>query len=726
MYWKGLGNALGEGLGQGVGNFIQTQNTLQQQEEQRQQRELDNSIRQRQLDEQVRQFDANLKFNRDNQVFQYLNDRRTQVAKLLSEGGYTPDEYRQAKEGLQATDKLLGKIVRGEELAADELTSYDQLLEGLGGLTAVGAGTLGADAAQSRGYQLTGQQQANTLTGQQIDYNADTYSDRIAQPGLQNKATRTATEGQQINNQVQRLNLDEMAQTSGSRVGRLIAENKAGEARAWMLADLVKLEGEAAKAEYLGRIADQGAIGMGIVQSMLDDGMIPESVAEAFKQRMQNRDTRDNAATRQAAATADITEADRDYAQAILQPKIDVFRSNADLEIKLNAAKEGLIPEMTAAQRAGYLGQIAELGVAGIPILNGLEAEKIISSAEAAGARIYAERASNRQRAELTSTQGAARTSTVQANVQEKTQGAQIRMANTQADRAAAELDFFRKSSPLQIQSLQTANAMATEQLGAYRDQRPYNLQALKTAVAQAELELKNARNLSPLQLATAQMNLRQLQSSVRVLEQTEGYQVGNARVGYELNAAQLNQVRQTAASTISRINAENKLGSATAAAQQGLLQFSVPAQQNAYLAEIASSGMMGLQTIREMRGRGAISAAMENRATQAARQAQMMRDDQVGTSRTNYMLLGMQAKEAISQANGNGVTDKKSMLQALDGMRKINAQNLSAARANYKMVAQRYLPNAQILADKWDPGAYTTAVGNANLTPEQKDSTLR
>ncbi|MDO4264092.1 MAG: hypothetical protein Q4C67_07830, partial [Deinococcus sp.] len=180
-------------------------------------------------------------------------------------------------------------------------------------------------------------------------------------------------------------------------------------------------------------------------------------------------------------------------------------------------------------------------------------------------------------------------------------------------------------------------------------------------------------------------------------------------------------KVRETIRGEINAINATNNLTVATAAAEKAILPFKEAQQKQEALNAIASSGFMGMESLRALHAAGKITTAQYNRATQAARQAQRMQNNQVGMSDLEYLTASQQASAALNQQNGNTVTDKKSMMTALTEMRKINSQNLRSAQSNFRMVASRYLPNAKILADRWDPKAYTTAVGNANLTPEQK-----
>ena len=71
---------------------------------------------------------------------------------------------------------------------------------------------------------------------------------------------------------------------------------------------------------------------------------------------------------------------------------------------------------------------------------------------------------------------------------------------------------------------------------------------------------------------------------------------------------------------------------------------------------------------------------------------------------------------------NGNTVTDKKTLLGALDSMRKINADERRLAATNLQNTMRRLLPNAKFSIDKYDPKSFTTLVGSASgLTAEQR-----
>lgn len=657
MYWKGLGNSLGEALGGLTTNYVQTQNTLQQQEQERAQREADNAFRQQQHAEAVRQFDTNLKFQRDNQTFQYLNSRRSQVAELLQNGGYAPGslEYERAKAALQNTDKLLGKVVRGTELGQDEMGQYDAMLDSLGGLTAIGASALGTDAERAREQGLTRGDLTNAGLAVDVTVAQATQDDKIASSGLAVEGQRldNAGKGSQntilaadadvatrttdarvttVNNQAAQsgvnleLSQEELGKikaTSASTINAINSTNDLNVARNAIYKGLLNYEGAARQAEYLGSISAQGGIGAALVQQMVDSGDLPPAVAEAVKTR---------------AGRVDTTE----------QAQADTAKANA-------------------------------------------------------------------------------RTATVGAEVAENTKDAQIATIKTQADAAAFSLDRARQMLPMELDSARIAVDMATEQLGAFREQRPYNLAALKTQVARAEFDLQHAQNLAPYQIEQAQLGIRELQSTIRVMEATEGAQITTANANAvsaqgqaELTTLQVQQVTATAASTIERINAENKLSTATAIAGQGLVDFQAGAQRVEYLARIASSGFMGIESIKKLQAQGKITAAEANRAIQAARQQQMLTNNAVGTSNTQYQMLQREAAKQVA-ADGNQVNDPKAMQQSLTEMRKINSENLRAAQANYKTVMARYFPNAKISADKWDPAQYQTLIGNANLTPEQR-----
>ena len=734
MIWRGLGNTLGEGLGQASQNFVETQNTLQQQDEQRQQREQDNAFRQAQLTEQQRQFDQNFKFQRDNTVFSYLNDRRGQVAKLLSEGGFTPGtlEHGRVTEGLKATDKLLGKVVRGEELAPDELEQYDSLLEGLGGLTAVGAGTIGQDLANDRSLTLQGKSSQNQITAANAAVAAGTALDVIEQAGLKTDAMRLGNEGQEQQNrtlttqaniaertedaQVQQqqnqaglsaVQLRVATETADSSVKNINATNDLSTARAEIYKGMVGLEGAAQQAEYLGQISAQGGIGAALVQQMVDKDELPAAVGQAVKDRAARVDTRDKAQTDILEDQAAITDTDRQYAEAVLQPRIAVFKSDASLKQKLNTAREGLIPLETAGQRAAYLNGIAQTGAAGAAVIDGLAASNTITPAEAAGARKTAENVSLRDNAETTTAKEGAKQAQYQTQLTSfEVQKVQQTLVST-IGRINAENDLGRKTAI-------AAQGLVGLQAGAQRAEYLAAIAATGDTGATIINGLVQSGAITPSQGQAALAAARDGQTLL-----TNGVTQSNNQT--TLSTMDVLKVRETIRGEIAAINASNSLTVATAQAEKAILPFKEAQQKQEALNAIASSGFMGLETLRGLHASGKISTAQFNRATQAARQAQRIQNNTVGMSDLEYLTASQQASAALNQQNGNDVTDKKSMLTALTEMRKINSQNLRTAQSNFRMVASRYLPNAKILADRWDPKAYITAVGNANLTPEQR-----
>ncbi|MDO4264624.1 MAG: hypothetical protein Q4C67_10545, partial [Deinococcus sp.] len=604
MFWKGLGNTLGEGLGQASQKFVETQNTLQQQDEQRQQREADNAFKQAQLAEQQRQFDKNFKFQRDNTVFSYLNDRRGQVAKLLSEGGFTPGtlEHGRATEGLKATDKLLGKVVRGEDLAPDELEQYDALLEGLGGLTAVGAGTIGQDLANDRSLTLQGKSSTNQITAANATVAAGTVGDVIEQAGLKTENMALGNEAQAQQNRtlttqanvgertedalVQQqqnqaglsgVQLDVARRTAESSVKSINATNDLSAARAEIYTGMVGLEGAAQQAEYLGQISAQGGIGAALVQQMVDKNELPAALGQAVKDRAARVDTRDKAQTDILEDQAAITDTDRQYAEAVLQPRISVFKSDASLKEKLNAAREGLIPLETAGQRAAYLNGIAQTGPAGAAIIDGLAASNTITAGEAAGAKQTAQNVGTRDtNATTVSTEQAAQAGYQTSLLAAEEQKVRETLTSTIA-RINAENDLGKKTAIAQQglvglaagaqQAEYLAGIAATGNVGATIINGLVQSGAITATQGQAAIQA--ARNGQTL------LNNGVTQSNYQT--ESMGYQT-------QLTRMEVQRVQQTLTSTIGRINAENDLGKKTAIAAQGLVGLQAGAQRSELL----------------------------------------------------------------------------------------------------------------------------------------------
>lgn len=723
MPWMTLGDALGYGLAQGVNNFVSTNNQFEQQRQQQANILVDQQYRQAQADEQRRQFESQQRQARDTQTFQWLNGQQQQLTQILAKGGFAKGspEYQAAETALKETNKLMGKVVKGQDLTPEEQQGYDALLGNVGAITgqgaaviggrvterenadlgAVTAGTVATTDANTRANELHPFSVAragleNTALGQQNAENAaltpfrvniarvqSEYAEPLADAGLRQA---TATAG------LSELELGKVNATLDSTIKLINDKNDFDSAYLGVQKGLLKLTGAAMQSDYLSKIAATGGVGAQVVKKLVADGELDPDVAQAVTTQASRVETTEDTKLAILKDQAAITDNDRQYSDKILKNRIDLFNGNADLQIKTDAAELDLLKFKTPAQRAAYLDGIAKTGAGGQAILDGLVKAGVIDQPTADG---FKKTAANTQTVQDAGAQGAA----------------------TAADTAAFNLESARTLFPVQLKSAQTALETAQQALNEARAGQPLRIDLLRTQVATLKQDLSQNAQLFGPKLAQAQAVVRQLESEIRVLEGTEGARISLA--GSQADAAAAGATSAQAQAQVDVATIPAMVASRNLAPQQAQAALNAQLLENRF-ADTTFGARVKAVNLNNSTATQQLLALKQQYSQNAAKFPAELKylNAQIAVQEAN-------AKESAARAidaTGNGVTDKKSMLQALDSMRKINADERRIASTNFQNTVRRLMPNARFSVDKYDAKNFTAMVSStANLTPEQR-----
>lgn len=715
-YWRGPGSEIGEGLAAFVQQFIGTQNTLKQQDEQRAQRDLDNAFRQQQAEEQRRQFDAQSKQGRDSQAFSWLSGQQQALTNILAKGGYAKGspEYSAAEQGLRQTNGLMRRVINGEQLSPDDLEAYDTLMGNVGAVIGQGAVNIGGREVARDDAQLAATQAGTAAT---VDANSRANEEqpfRIEGMGYQNRSLAAGatvaegTSGAQIADAGNRAALSGVqarvaGETAGSTITATNATNNAVPESVALDLDLKRfnLGDLRAKAPlvYEGmRLSNETA------QQALDFNTEanPERLTAV---RQQNEQTR-----QQIDQSADLFPWQR-----------DVLKADLDLrEVQVEIA-EGTKGGTIDGQNSQNWQVVAQ---AGNPALfDRYVKDGLMTPQQAAPYKRLAEAVARQRAAQVTAAEAGATTAQSQARVQTQTEGAQVRTANAQAtgaevgvERERFDLNAARQLFPVQLASARTALESAQQQLNEAREGRPYRMDLLRANVATAEQALtQNAQLFGP-QLAAAQLQVQRLRTEVSVLEQTApatvrtaNAQASTAESGATSAAAQARVDVATIPAQIAARNLAPQQAQAALNAQLAENRFA-DATFTARVRQVDLTTSQGLQQLLSMK--------------QAYSQNAAKFKPELAYLNAQTAVMQAQAQKAVSEnvSTSGGVTDKKTVLTSLDAMRKINADERRIASTNLQNVAQRLMPNAKFSIDKYDPKSFTTLVASTgNLTPEQK-----
>lgn len=665
-FTRGIGAELGTGLAELAKNLIGTQNTLEQQAQARRQQELDNTFRQQQATEQTRQFDANFNYRRDSDAYQHLDAQRLDVLKALQSGAFDKDPLmkKRAIELLGQNNKYLKMIEQGKVPSQEDTLAYDAFYQDFAQVSGMGAANLGERTARQAELEQQGQQLRNDAQdAQNTEFRVTSpYRQEVLQ--VQSKyAEPNAQAGLRlVQNQVALSDAERerVTQTLDGTVSLINAKNDYDTSYVTVQKKLLGLNGATMQAEFLNKLASTGGIGAQVVQGLLDSGDLSPEVADAVTVKAGRVESGEAAQFQILLDQAAITADDRAKSNATLEASIELFNSDADLRIKTNAAAGDLLDLKKEGEKGAYLEGLAKLGAAGQAILDGLKDRGIITTQQAAA---FKAKAGNAQRIEVAGVVGA---------------------------EAAAEANVFsleraKALFPIELRSAQTALDTANFQLQLAREKKPYDLQILKAQVTALNQEIdQNAALFGP-RLAQAKLQVQQLASEVRVLEGTEGARIEAGNLVPQVTQAQLDaQLR------------ENRFADATFGARVQAINLNNQTATQQLLAMKQQYSQNAAKFPAELKYLDAQIAVMQANAKQAA--------------------------AAALDANGNGVTDRKSMLQALDSMRKINADDRRITSTNLQNTVKRLIPNAKFSVDKYDPKSFTALVATAStLTPDQR-----
>lgn len=783
-----LGEALAYGLAGGVNGFIQTNNTFEQQRQQQANVLADQQFRQAQADEQRRQFEAQQRQARDTQTFQWLNSQQQQLTQILQKGGFAKGsaEYQAAEHALKETNKLMGKVVKGDELTAEEQQGYDTLLGNVGAITGQGAAVLGERAAaqddaalkatttqtaavegqtrradELQPFTVAGAGLQNRAAASQVAVAEGTQGAQIARAGLENQGLTLSNEGRALANTAQGQQNAEFAATSPYRqnilkvqsdtaapmaAAQLAAAEIGVDTARWQLGDM-KTKAPAVYESL--RLANAGA------QQALDFNaeMQPERMTAL---RQQNEQTR---------VAIDQSKELFPWQKRALIADVNVKEAQADI---VQATKAGTIARTDAENYSALAQQVRDPAA-----FDELVADGVMTAEQAKPFKALAGYYRDSARAELDRTKAVARTAQSQTRVQERTEGAQVSTAQSQAslagtqagvaartadaavqtaqanaraatadanvaegtvnsrvalsgaqaegaqvanDAARFNLQSAKQLFPIQLKSAQTALDSAQQQLSEARAGQPYRIDILRANVATLQQELRqNAQMFGP-KLQAAQLQVQQLASEVRVLEGTEGARISTAGSQAQTAAAQATSAgaqAQVDAATITTMIAARQVS-----VQQARASLAAQLTENRFADATFADRVKGAN-IQTQQGVQQLLAMRQQYSQNAAKFPAELKhlNAQVAVAEA-------QAREIAAQqvgANG-GVTDKKSMLTALDAMRKINADERRLAATNLQNTVKRLIPNARFSVDKYDPKSFMAMVGStAGLTPDQK-----
>lgn len=662
-YWRGAGSEIGQGFAQLATNLIGTTNALRQQQLAEQQQQADNAFRQQQANEQVRQFDAQAKQARDSQTYQYLAGQGQQLTQVLAKGGYAKGspEFSAAQQGLAEIAKLQRRVLSGETLTQDDLTAFDSLIGNVGAVLGFGAQNIGDRAATAENTAIAAQQAGTTATVDANNRANEMQPFSVAGAGYQNRAQAVAA------------NVAEG--TRAAQIARPALENAALgvqlDTARFQLSDLQTKAPLVYEGMRLSNSTAQQALDFNTAAN-------PERLASM---RLTNEQTRQAI----------------DQSGELFPYQKDLLRANLDLqEIQVQIAEGTKTGEIDGKNSQNW----QTVAQAGNPALfDKYVKDGVMTEQQAAPYKRLAEAIARQRAAQVSAAESQATTAGVQARVQTGTEGAQISAAQSGAQEAASNAALaasnVRVAQGTETSRINTAASGATQA-------------AADAAVAQGTVTPRiNAAN-SAAQTAAA---------DAAVAAGTVGPRISAAQSGASTAAAQATSAQAQAQVDVATIPAQ--IAARQLAPQQAQAALDAQLLENRFSSTTFADRVraVNLQTSQGLQQLLAMKQQYSQNTTKFPAELQYL-NAQIEVTRAN-------AKEAAARvlaADGNGVTDKKTMVASLTQMRIINSQDVRTAQANLRNLTQRYLPNAKFSVDKYDSKSFTTLIASAsNLSPEQQ-----
>lgn len=744
-YYSGLGNELGAGLGDFAKQLLGTQNTLQQQAQQKAEQDRQYALQQQQAAEQTRQYDASAKQARDSQAFQWLNGQQQQLTTILAKGGFAKGsaEYVAAEHALQDTNKLMRRVLNGETLPPEDMQQYDTVLGNVAAITGQGAANVGdrVVAQDTASLNQTVAQTGATVAGTTATVDANARANEmqpfsVASAGLQNRQQSVAT-------QVAEKYADPQAaaQLAGTQAGARTAAVGANVAEATQ-GDQITQAGLQTQAAQIG--VDTARWQLGDLQAkapLVYDGMrlSNEGAQQALDFNTAANPERLDALHQQ----NEQTRQQIDQNAELFPWQKDLLKSQLDMsEIQVEVA-EGTKAGTIDGTNAQHWTTIAQ---AGNPALfDKYVKDGTMTAQQAAPWKRYAEAVARQRDATVTAAEAQATSAKVGAAVDVATQGdrisaahsaargaaadaavaegtvtPRIALAGTQAESARFDLTRAKALFPVELKSAQTALDTANFQLNLAKEKKPFDLQLLKAQVASLQQDISQKGQLFPSTLAAAKLQVDQLASEVRVLEGTESgrIQAGNAAG----RAAEAQATSAQAAATVDVATIPAAIASRNLAPQQAQAALTAQLNENKFADKTFAARVQAL----DLSNSTGLQQLLTMKQQYSQNAAKFPEELKYLTAQTAVM--NAQAKEAAAKAldsNGNGVTDRKTMITALTQMRMINGQNLRGAQSNLKTLIQRYIPNARFSVDKYDSKSFTTLVASQSSLPPEVQQQL-
>jgi hypothetical protein len=705
--WQTLGDALGQGLASGVNNYISTTNTYDQQRQAQANVALDQQYRQQQADEQRRQFEAQQRQSRDTQTFQWLNGQQQQLTGILAKGGFAKEsaEYKAAEAALKETNRLMGKVVKGGDLTPEEQQGYDTLLGNVGAITAQGAATIGGRVTASEDAGLAATTTQTTAVGDANRRANDLQPGNLTAQGLQNEA--------------QGLQNTEFAVTSPYRQNVARVQSEYAEPNAAAGLNLATAQGRTATAQAnvaegtqdatiaraglendaLGVQLDTARWQLGDLQTkapLVYEGLRLSNAgaqqALDFNSEMQpERMTALRQTNEQTRQTIDQSAELFPWQKRALTAQVNVQEAQADI---VQATKTGTISRQNAESYAAIAQNVRDPAA-----FDQLVKDGVLTEAQAAPFKALAGYYRDAGQAELDRARAGVTLAQSQGRVATATEGAQISAAQSGARQAGSDADLaasnVRVATGTETSRINTAASGATQS-------------AAEAAVA--------AGTVGP-RISAAQSGATSAAADAQVAAGTVGARIDGAQAGARGAAAQATSAEAAAAVDVATIPA--MIAARQLAPQTAQAALNAQLIENRF-ADASFAGKLRALDLGNATSTQQLLAMKQQYSQNAAKFPQELKylNAQISLMKAN----AQEAASKVLAADGNGVTDKKTMVTALTQMRIINSQDVRTAQAGLRSLTQRYLPNAKFSVDKYDSKSFTTLIASAtNLSQEQQ-----